>query len=273
LLTLALVAGTRPWVVWNRRCGGEAEVAVASRWRVAAAFAAMATLPVALVTVLGYFPSWRVGYPAMPGLCGLLGLGLDAVGRCAGDPSRAARRRTLVGVVGAPGLAALAVMDVGFQGGFRDRDRRDKAELAALAAAMPNPAPGSVVVVARVGLPPTGPRTRDWDGFFRGVLMSWSPQWPVRFAYRRSDLDAICPTEWHTSLIARVDEGGITTIWDQHVPWAAAVPLVVMPDSRIELVSEFADESGRRFVVPQTDAARRAAGLGPRAFLVKPGVR
>lgn len=274
----AVVAALIPWVLWNRRSGGteQADSPRADRWTAPAALAVTAIAPIVVISVLnpGSGPTWRSCYPHMAGLAGLIAWALHALGAHGESQSvAAARRRTLLALATAPIFAALAILGVGFQAGFKDRDTRDRQELGRLRTAIPNPEPGSVFVTARVGLPsPPTPRTRDWDGFFRGPFVSWTPEYPVRLEFKRADLRAFCPNQWYQGFIVDADERGLTTALGQQVTWDKVIPFVVTADSRIELVSEVilrrTGQPDRVFTVPQTQRARLAAGLGARTFVV-----
>jgi hypothetical protein len=272
------VAALIPWVLWNRRCGGivQADSQRANQWTAPAALIVMAVAPIVIISVLnpGSGPTWRSCYSHMAGLAGLIAWAVHALGTHGEAQSiAAARRRTLLALAAAALFAAMAILGVGFQAGFNDRDARDQQELGRLHRAIPIPEPGSIFVAARVGLPsPPTPRTRDWDGFFRGPFVSWTPEYPVRLEFKRSDLRAFCPNQWYQAFIVDADERGLTTALAQHVSWDKAIPFVVTADSQIELVSKVilrrAGQPDRTFTVPQTERVRLAAGLGARTFLI-----
>lgn len=210
---------------------------------------AMFLAPLGLIAALTYWIPWRVFYVPTLGVCVLVAAVCSALERRAGGAG--VRAASVVPLV------VLAVLCVGFQRGFQDRSRADESTLRQLRALVPDPATGSVFVVARLAPPQTGRGRAGYDLFFRGVLGSWwGAPGALRMAYGRSDLEVAGPSirgNWGSAVYG-ADERGILTMDLGPVGWERAVPFVVMLDGRVELVTAVESELGR-YAVPQTARA------------------
>ena len=114
---------------------------------------------------------------------------------------------------------------VGIQHAYRERDRLDRAALAALRTLVPDPAPDSVFVPIQLE-PPWPPRAYKFEGQFWTIFNSgWSSGPALRLAYGRGDLHcgyaSWRSTAWRnpTRDNVRVDGVKTRTAWEQLIPF------------------------------------------------------
>ncbi len=276
-----VLAGVVPWIARHAATGDQRAGSPPVRPpRVLPVLGAAGTIVVlgwAPVVVFHYWLMPRLAYAPVTGLALLVALGLDVVARHTAHREGLARASRLgVSVVAAAVSLAFALMMIGAQSMFQKRARRDREEVAALRAMIPNPDPGSVFAPLRVEQPPARPRAGSFDPWFMGAMTNWwSPPGIIRFQYRRADLEAGYCNWNEAGFIAVHDELAVVRgVGD--VAWGRVIPFEIDGRSRVRLVStvvvEEMDGSRKEYAIPQVrrldaDALERAGFARPGAFV------
>ncbi len=226
------------------------------------------------IVVFAYWLMPRVAYAPAVATALLVALGLDVASRhTARRPRLAAGCRLGITVAAACISACFALMLIGVQSMFRERARRDLAEVAALRAMIPDPDPGSVFVPLQVQEPPVRPAARGFHPWFQGAMNNWwSARWIVRFQYRRADLDCgYC--NWHETGFVSVGRDAAVVRGVGVVRQGLVIPFDIDPYSNVRLIETVVVErDGVRSELAFPQVRRLDAGALERAGFLKPGV-
>ncbi len=245
----------------------------------ALAWIGLSVLPVAAVSWAQMRP--RMTYPGLIGLAVLVAAIADALRSPLARPGRVFTIvRTTLGVLVLVACASGVLSLMGAQRGYRLRSHADARSLEEIRAALPDLAPGSVLVPLGVDNAMTSLGRAEINWYYASPWY-WSWSWPsfARLGLHRGDVRALFHDDSRRVLV-NADAEGFT--FDGPLPpeitgqskflWRDAIPLTVARDGGITLRSPVRIEIPAGMIevaIPQVEAARRR-GARVETFVIRP---
>lgn len=242
------------------------------------AWIGLSVLPVAAVSWAQMRP--RMTYPGVVGLAVLVAAIADALRAPLARPGRVCTfARSTAGLLAVLWCAWGVLSLMGAQRGYRLRSIADARSLDEIRAAIPDLAPGSVLVPLGVDNTVTASGRAPIHGYYASPWY-WSWSWPsfARLGLRRDDVRSLFHDDARR-VIVLADAEGFT--FEGPLPpgfagqnrflWRDAVPLTIARDGSVTLHSpiRIEHESGLiEAVIPQVEAARRR-GARVEAFVIR----